>query len=296
MYAIVTAGGIPQPEDPLYSYSKGDSKALIDLAGKPMVQWTVDALNDANHVDAIILIGLTAKSGIVSAKPIYHIPNQGRMLSNIVVGVKKALELNKKTEYVLVVSSDIPALKGDMVDWLVETCRETDDEMYYGVCPREVMEARYPDSKRTYTRLKDMELCGADIHMTHVRMATEHLDLWERLIGNRKSPLAQASIVGLDTFWKIFTRSITLEDLVAHLSKRLGIKGRAIIWDRAEPCMDVDKPHQLELLREDLEKHVKKEKRAAKRAIAMESKPAKSPAKSAVKSKMKPAAKSKKAK
>ena len=263
MYAIVTAGGIPNPEDPLYTFLKGDAKALVDVAGKPMVQWVIDALNDAKKVDEIILIGLTAKSGIVSAKPMHHIPNQGRMLSNIVAGVNKALELNKKTEYVLVVSSDIPALKGDMVDWLVDTCMETKDEMYYGLCPRDVMEARFPDSKRTYTRLKDMEMCGADIHMTHVRVATDHLDLWEKLIGNRKSPLTQASIVGLDTFWKIFTRSITLPDLVTHLSNRLGIKGRAIIWDRAEPCMDVDKPHQLELLRTDLEKQVKKENRAA---------------------------------
>ena len=263
MYAIVTAGGIPNPEDPLYVFAKGDSKALLDVAGKPMVQWVLDALNEAEQVDEIIFIGLSSKSGLISGKPIHFISNQGRMLANIVAGVNKALELNKKTEYVLVVSSDIPALKGEMVDWLVETCMETDDEMYYGVCPREVMEARYPDSKRTFTRLKGMEMCGADIHVAHVSMATEHLDLWERLIGNRKSPLTQASIVGLDVFWKIFTHSITLDDLVALLSSRLGIKGRAIVWEHAEPCMDVDKPHQLELLRTDLEKQVKKEKRAA---------------------------------
>ena len=293
MYAIVTAGGIPNPEEPLYTFLKGDAKALVDVAGKPMVQWVIDALNEAKRVDEIILIGLTAKSGIVSAKPMHHIPNQGRMLANIVAGINKSIELNKKTEYVLVVSSDIPALKGDMVDWLVDTCMETDDEMYYGLCPRDVMEARFPDSKRTYTRLKDMEMCGADIHMTHVRMVTEHLELWEKLIGNRKSPLTQASIVGLDTFWKIFTRSITLPDLVTHLSNRLGIKGRAIIWDRAEPCMDVDKPHQLELLRADLEKQVKKEKRTVKKAEAAVPAPKKPAAK---KPAAKPAAKAKKVK
>ena len=44
MDAIVTAGGIPRPEDPLYTYSHGDSKALIDVAGKPMIQWVLDAL------------------------------------------------------------------------------------------------------------------------------------------------------------------------------------------------------------------------------------------------------------
>lgn len=266
MYAIVTAGGIPQPDDPLYVYSKGDSKALIDIAGKPMIQWTLDALNAAQQVDAIILIGLSAKTKLVSAKPIHYIPNQGRMLANIVAGVNKALELNKKTEYVLVVSSDIPAIKGEMVDWLISKCMETKDDLYYGVCPRDVMEARFPGSKRTYTRLKDIELCGADINITHVRMATEHLDLWEQLIGNRKSPMRQASLVGLDTFWKVLTHSVTLDELVEHVSKRLNIKGRVIVWDRAEPCMDVDKPHQLELLRADLEAQQAKEKRAVKAA------------------------------
>ena len=264
MYAIVTAGGIPNPDDPLYPFLKGDAKALVDVAGKPMIQWVLDALNAAQQVDAIILIGLSAKSGLVSAKPTHYVPNQGRMLANIVAGVNKALELNRKTEYVLIVSSDIPALKGEMVDWLVSRCMETKDDLYYGVCPRDVMEARFPNSRRTYTRLKDIELCGSDINVTHVRMATEHLDLWEQLIGNRKSPMRQASLVGLGTFWQVFIHSVTLDDLVKNVCSRLGIKGRAIIWDRAEPCMDVDKPHQLELLRADLEKQQDKEKRAAK--------------------------------
>ena len=289
MYAIVTAGGIPQPEDPLYSYSQGDSKALIDIAGKPMVQWVLDALNAAKQVDDIIMIGLSAKTGLVSKKPMHFLSNQGRMLSNIVAGVDKALELNKKTEYVLVVSSDIPALNGAMVDWLITTCMQTKDDLYYGVCPREVMEARFPGSKRTYTRLKDLEVCGADLNITHVRMATEHLDLWEKLIGNRKSPLAQASIVGLGTFWKILTRSATLDELVEHVSNRIGIQGRAIVWGQAEPCMDVDKPFQLELLREDfanrmpsLPESVAKKNIPGKKVAA---KPAAKPAKKIVKGK-----------
>ena len=263
MDAIVTAGGIPRPEDPLYSYSHGDSKALIDIAGKPMIQWVLDALGEARNVDNVIVIGLSAKSGLICKKPIHYISNQGRMLANIVAGVKKSLELNEKINYVLVVSSDIPTLKPEMVDWLVETSMQTQDDLYYGVCSREVMEKRFPDSRRTYTKLKGIELCGADINITHVRMATEHLDMWESLIGSRKTPLRQASIIGLDTFFQVLTRSITLDDLVTKVCKRIGIAGRAIQWPYAEPCMDVDKPHQLELLRTDL---VKEQRRAVVKA------------------------------
>jgi GTP:adenosylcobinamide-phosphate guanylyltransferase len=262
MDAIILAGGIPLPEDPLYSYSKGDAKALMDIAGKPMVQWVLDALNDSKQVDNVIIVGLSPKNKLKSKKPLYYLSNQGRMLSNIVAGVDKSLELNRKNQYVMVVSSDIPALKPDMVDWLVDSCMETQDDLYYGVCTRKVMEKRFPGSNRTYTRLKDIELCGADINITHVRMTTEHLDMWESLIGSRKNPLRQAGIIGLGTLWKVFTKSITLDELVATVCKRIGIKGRAILWSQAEPCMDVDKPHQLELMRKDLAKQQKKTARA----------------------------------
>jgi hypothetical protein len=205
-------------------------------------------------VDNVIIIGLSPKSDVTCKKPLHFISNQGRMLANIVAGVNKSLELDPETEYVLVTSSDIPGIDAGMVDWLIETCMETKDDIYYGVIPREVMEARYPGSNRTYTKLKDMQLCGADMHITHVSMATEHLDMWEELIGNRKSPLKQAATIGLGTLFRVATRSIALDELVDVITKRLDITGRPIVWEHAEPGMDVDKPHQLELIREDMER------------------------------------------
>ena len=257
MDAVVTAGGIPQPDERLYAYTKGESKAMVDVAGKPMIQWTLDALSGAKNVDNVIITGLSPKSNLTCKKPLHYLSNQGKMLDNLIAGVNKSLELNPKNKYILLVSSDIPALKSEMVDWLINTCMETNDDIYYGVCSREVMEERYPGSKRTYTKLKDMEVCGADINVIHVRMASEHLDVWNSLIANRKNPVAQAGIMGLDTLYLLLTRQATLQDFVERVSKRIGIKGRAIVWPYAEPCMDVDKPNQLEMMRADLEKQVK---------------------------------------
>jgi GTP:adenosylcobinamide-phosphate guanylyltransferase len=254
MDAIVTAGGIPLPHDPLYAATVGNSKALLDIAGKPMIQWVLDALGSAQTVDNIILIGLAEDCGLTCSKPVHYLPNQGRMLANIVAGVHKALEFNPATEYVLIVSSDIPAISGEMVDWLVAEMGKTAADIYYGVVPREVMEKRYPDSRRTWTRLKDMDVCGADMNATHVRMATEHLETWEELIGKRKSPLKQAATIGLDTLFLMLIKQLTLNALVSRVSSRIGIRGKAVVWPWAEAGMDVDKPHQLEIMRADLAK------------------------------------------
>ena len=122
-----------------------------------------------------------------------------------------------------------------------------------------------------------MELCGADINVIHVSMTTDHLDTWEQLIGNRKSPLRQAAVIGWDTLFQLATRQFTLQGLVERASERIGIKGRAIVWDKAEPCMDVDKPHQLEIMREDLARQ-KKKAASAEKKLSTVKKPAKSPA------------------
>ncbi|HEY2979717.1 MAG TPA: NTP transferase domain-containing protein [Anaerolineales bacterium] len=279
MDAIVTAGGIPQPDDPLYAYSKGDSKAMIDVAGKPMVQWVLDALGESKHVDNIIVIGLSPKSSITSKKPLHFISNQGRMLSNIVAGIEKSLELNPAAKYVLVSSADIPSLKPGMVDWLVNTAMKTKDDFYYGVVPREVMEKRFPNSKRTYTLLKDMQVCGADINIVHVRQATEHLDMWEELIERRKNPLSMAAAIGFGTAILLRTGQLTLADAIKRVCERIGIKGRAILWEHAEPGMDVDKPHQLELVRADI---LKQQRKAAAQLVGVKRKPAKRKARKSI--------------
>jgi hypothetical protein len=50
----------------------------------------------------------------------------------------------------------------------------------------------------------------------------------------------------------LLLRRVTLEGAVKRASRRLKVKGRAIVCPYAEVGMDVDKPHQLEIMRQDL--------------------------------------------
>lgn len=254
MDAIVTAGGIPKEGDPLYEYSQGKSKALIDIGGKPMIQWVLDAIGDSTQVDSVVIIGIEESSGVTCKKPTRFIPNQGDMISNIRAGVEETIKINPGAKYILISSSDIPAITSEMVDWTVNSCMETQDDMYYSVVPREAMEARFPGSKRTYTKLKDIQLSGGDINVVSKDSVISKTGLWKRLEAARKSPIKTAGLVGFDTLFLILFRLVDLDGAVKNASKRLKIKARAIISPYAEVAMDVDKPHQLELLRADLTK------------------------------------------
>jgi len=254
MDAMVTAGGTPQPGELLYESTKGKPKAMLDVAGKPMIQWILDALSNSKIVERVLVIGLGPESNLTCTKPLFFLPNQGGMLDNIKAGMTKEIELNPASHHTLIVSSDIPGITGEMVDWAINTAMQTDEDGYYNVITRQVMEARFPGSRRSYGRFKDIEVCGGDMNVFRTMTGTGQDDIWEALVGTRKSVLRQAALVGFDTLFLFLIRQITLEDAVKRVCKRLNMKGRAIVCPYAEVGMDVDKPFQLEIMRAYLSK------------------------------------------
>jgi GTP:adenosylcobinamide-phosphate guanylyltransferase len=257
MYAIVTAGGIPQPGEPLYDFTLGKSKALLDVAGKPMIQWVLDALSAASTVEGVIIMGLTAEDGVRCTKPLTYVPNQGEMLSNILTGLKQVEKLAPAASHALIVSSDIPALTPESVDWVAHTALQTDHDAYYNVIERDVMEKRFPGSNRTYTRLKDAQVCGGDLNVARISLGTGKDELWQRIIDSRKNAFKQASLLGFDLLFLLLVRQVTIEQAEKKVSQRIGLKAKVLRCPYAEVGMDIDKPHQLEMLRADLEKRAK---------------------------------------
>ena len=256
MYAIVTAGVIPEPGEPLYEFTRGDCKALLDIAGKPMIQWVLDAMSGAQTIDGVIVVGLPTDSSVACSKSLHILPNKGDMLENLRAGLIEALEHNPQAKFILAVSSDIPAITSDMVDWVVNTAMQTDNDAYYNVITRQTMEARYPSSRRSYVRLRDVEVCGGDMHVIRTMTVTANDSLWKRIIASRKNALKQAALIGYDTLFLLFFHLITLEQAVRLASRRLKISGRAIVCPYAEVGMDIDKPFQYEQVRDDLARRV----------------------------------------
>ncbi len=256
MDAIVTAGGTPAPQDPLYPFTQGAPKALLDIAGKPMIQWVLDALSQSRLVGRVVVIGLTADSGVTCTKPLDFIPDQGDMLANIRAGTRKVLELNPEMEHILVVSSDIPAITGESVDWVTSQVMLTNEDIYYNVISKQVMEARFPGSRRSFTRLRDAEVCGGDLNAIRCSMALDTNSIWDKIIATRKNVLKQAALLGYDTLLLLLFRMLTIHSAVERVTSRLGLTGRALECPYAEVGMDVDKPNQLEMLRADLSKRI----------------------------------------
>ncbi len=252
MDAVILAGGVPQPDEPLYTLTQGRPKALVDVCGKPMAQWVLDAAETAETIDQIVVMGLTQESQLKSSKIKAYVQSQGSILTNIRAGVEQIQSFNPQARHVAIISADIPAVLPEQINWVTRTAMQSDLDIYYNVIERQVMERRFPGSKRSYTRLKDLEVCGGDLNIVRASAVTGNNAVWDQIIAARKNVFKQAALIGYDTLLLLLLRQLTLAGAVRMVTTRLHLTGQALVCPYAEVGMDVDKPFQLEIMRAEL--------------------------------------------
>lgn len=256
MHCVILAGGTVSPEDPLYAYTNGRPKALLDMAGRTMLERVVDALQGCREVENILVVGLpedvVAQYSLSFQRPVSFLPDQGSMVGNMLASGDWYREHFPGTNVVVGCSADIPTLTAAIVDELIERCRPWDSAVYYIFVTRDVLEKRFPDSHRTYSRIGGLEVAGGDMAIARLDVVVERRELLESLTNLRKHPWQIARLVGLKTLLKFLLRRLTFDDIETTATRLVGRPVKIILMDRAELAMDADKPFQVDMLRADL--------------------------------------------
>ncbi|MBN1217975.1 MAG: nucleotidyltransferase family protein [Anaerolineae bacterium] len=253
MDAIITAGGMCAPDDPLYQLTGVEKKALIPLVGKPMISWVVDAVWRSGLVEHIAVVGL--KSGDVDfgeARVDYADPKSD-IISNVLTGLDKLREINPLVKKILLVSSDIPLITPDIVRGFVAECGSQEADGYYAIVEEKTMEARFPGSKRTFVPFKGARYTGGDMLLLDINAAKANEELLRALSGSRKNYWNQARMLGLGFILRFIFRTMTVEEAAARARKQLAVNAQVVDTRYAEVGMDLDKPRHYELIKAVLE-------------------------------------------
>ncbi|HEY80941.1 MAG TPA: hypothetical protein EYP25_00590 [Anaerolineae bacterium] len=250
--AVVLAGYSTEKPDPLAAAMGLERKTLIPIAGKPMVWWVVKALRESPRIGQIYIVGMSEDDQVDFGTEVIYVPNQNAHFDNVMAGVNAVKTHQPNATFLLFASGDIPALHAETVNWFVATCESMDADFYYSVVEKEVMEAAFPDSRRSYVPIKEGRFCGGDLFFVRIAVAHNNQELVRELLARRKSVFQQARLLGFKVIVKFLFRRLSVKDAEELSERLLQARGRVVISPYADLGMDVDKPHQLELVLSEL--------------------------------------------
>lgn len=246
MDCIVLAGGRPDPGDPLWAETQGRPKALLDLAGRPMIQWVLDALAGSAHIDRIIVVGLDEPFD--AGRGVEFLADRGSLVGNLYAGIDR-IPADRPAAYCW---SDIPLVTARMLDRFIETTPDTDLDVNAGLVQKAALQQRYPGADDLWLRFAEGEFIAADFGLFHPRQAgplRPHLDA---LAPQRKHALRQAFYVGLPVLARYAVGRLSMADLERHLERRFGLRCHVRTADDPELGLDVDHPANLAVCRQAL--------------------------------------------
>ncbi len=252
--AVIIAGGDPGARDALLDYTGVPKKAMIPIAGKAMVHHVVEALAGCSLIQRIVVVGLEPTEGVRFAVPVDYVADQGQMLENALTGMEHLIAVEPGVEQIVFSAADIPLITAEIVGWFVETCLGMQADIFYSIVERSVMEKRFPSSGRSFRTLRDGSFAGGDLYMVSREAMTANLDFIRKALASRKSMWGLVRLLGFMTLFRFATRRLTLAQVEQRASKILGYSGKAVIAPYAELAMDVDKPHQLDLVRTEFQR------------------------------------------
>jgi hypothetical protein len=216
-----------------------------------MFAWVVQALAESRHVDQVIIVGLEESDVNAAGLPLAPVvlPDCGGAIKNVASALRWMRDNHRPDSEVMVSSADIPLLTGDTIDAFVAQCQPVDALLYYCLVTRDSIEARFPESGRTYTRLKDVDIAGGDLVIAQRVIEFTNQPLWEAVADARKHAWQLARLVGPLTLAKLLFRRLTIADIEEIGSRLLGGPVKIILSSYPELAMDADKPQQVELIR-----------------------------------------------
>ena len=245
---VVLAGGVPRPGQPLHDEAGGGPKALIDVAGRPLGQWVLDALAEARGIGRVLLVGPPELQALEYDGELERVPSAGSLVHNLYAGIDRLLELDPTAERAAYCWSDIPLATGAMLDlFLAGTVGWVDVEA--GLVARADLEDRFPEVEERWLWLREGAFIAADFGVFRPRMAAAVRPHLEALAAERKSPLRQAWRVGPGLLLTYLAGRLGLRGLEEMLERRYAIRARIQRVADPELGLDVDGPVNLELCR-----------------------------------------------
>lgn len=263
---VVMAGSDTIVSDELLEYASVDYKALIELNGKPIIEYIIDAFQNSGVISYIYVLGMPEDQVKLSDNikldnvKFLEVPGE-EVPERMNIAIAQMLEDAKENPDIfqgdsyhgMFIAGDTPFIKPEMVSDFVERIGEPDLDLFVSIVKQATMEERFPKSIRTYGKLSEGRFCMGDLHFFDFSMVADRLDQIRILRKNRKKFATTIFKFAPMTAIRFILKRMSIKHLEDGTNKVFKLRSKFIEVPYAELAMDIDKPTQLDMAREEFQ-------------------------------------------
>ena len=235
--AVVLAGSRPG-RDAFAEAHGTDLKALIPVAGEPMVRRPVRTLLAAEDIGGIIVLSQSPEriAEVLPDDPRISVRKSEATIATTML----ELCFDEAMQWpLLVTTADHALLDVETVD---EFLAYAEGDIALGVVERETLMKRFPVAKRTWVRFRGGAYTGANLFALKTPKAAAAIELWRSVENERKKGWRVVSLLGPFLLIRTLLRLLSIDGALRRVGRKLGLDIRAVPLSNPIAGVDVDKP------------------------------------------------------
>ncbi len=250
--AMIMAGAMN--DGALQESSSEKYEALIEIAGRPMVEYVLQAVQEARTIDRVAMIGPASElREKLDLQADFYVEGGNSLLHNMRRGAE---ELGSQGP-IFIITSDIPLITSEAIDDFVEKAQARPAEVYYSLVNQKACEKTFPGMERTYVRLKEGTFTGGNMAMIESDIIINCSEDMSKFFDYRKSVLRLGRLLGPNILMRFALGRLKMAQIEKRVRKTTGYDGAGIFSNHAEVAFDVDKPSDMDLATHFLEQGIK---------------------------------------
>jgi hypothetical protein len=250
---ILAGGGVP-PD--LAAAAGTQKRCLISLGGKTLLERMLDVVDAAlGQPRAVVNLGVDdlGKDLLESRGGRYtHYCCGGSLLDAMNEGVAALRAEQGDSAYdglMLMLNVDLPLMDAGQLRALVDESLALEADGVWPVVEKKIVQAQFPDTKRTYVRTRQGTFTGGNVFLLRPRLIRDNQALLEKTYQARKNPMALASLFSKSILMRVLSGTVSIPDLEGEFSQRFNTRLRMLPFKYPGVAVDLDKLADYEMMK-----------------------------------------------
>jgi len=244
LFTAVILAGDRGPQEPLTQAAGVCCKALVPIAGRPMLIRVLTSLAESPSIGERVIAGLPPAASATHPELANQLHGRGLRHTPPSPGpsasAAAALQTIADDRPVLLTTADHALLRPAVIEDFLSRATLTGLDFVAGVIRYPEFHQRYPGMPKTVLRFSDDHYCGTNLFAILTPQGRRVLNTWQHIESQRKTPWKTVSMLGWGSVLRFLIGRLSLSAATTRLSQHLGLNVGVVVLPFPDAAIDVD--------------------------------------------------------